>query len=185
MTTKRVAIFIDGSNFFHKLKGLGLVNLTKFNYKGLVDSLVSDGSISYYGYYVGVVRAKEGDARGQVLRRSQQRSFAHLESQGQCFIIKRGTVMENGGVYHEKGVDVGLAVDLLVGAYENNYDKALVVSSDTDLVPAIRKVVALKKEIEYVGFAHLPSLGMQKYATRSRLLILEDLKKFEAPSLVV
>lgn len=185
MTTKRVAIFIDGSNFFHKLKELGLVNLTKFNYKGLADSLVSDGTISYYGYYIGVVRAKEGYARGQELRRNQQRLFAHLESQGQCFVVKRGTVMENGGVYHEKGVDVGLAVDLLVGAYENNYDKALVISSDTDLVPAIRKVVMLKKEIEYIGFAHRPSFGLQKYATRSRLLILEELKKFEQPLLIV
>ena len=93
--------------------------------------------------------------------------------------------MKNAGVYHEKGVDVGLAVDLLVGAYENNYDKALVVSSDTDLVPAKRKVIMLKKEVEYIGFAHLPSLGIQKYATRSRLLILEELKKFEQPPLSV
>ena len=49
MATKRVAIFIDGSNFFHKLRELGLVNLTKFNYKGLADSLVSDEySVVYF-----------------------------------------------------------------------------------------------------------------------------------------
>ena len=183
--TKRVAVFIDGSNLFHKLKELGLLNLTKFNYKGLVDALVSDSLTSYQGYYIGVVRAKEGDLKGQELRRNQQRLFAHLESQSQCFVVKRGVVTENDGVYHEKGVDVSLAVDLLVGAYENIYDKALVISSDTDLVPAIRKVIALKKEVEYIGFAHRPSFGLQKYATRSRLLVLEELKKFEQPPLIV
>jgi hypothetical protein len=26
--------------------------------------------------------------------------------------------MENGGIFHEKGVDVKIAVDLLVGAYD-------------------------------------------------------------------
>lgn len=87
--------------------------------------------------------------------------------------------MKSNGVYHEKGVDVNLAVDLLVGAYEKQYDIAILISSDTDLIPAIEKVKILKKEIEYIGFAHKPSLALQKHTTLSRLLIKEEIVPFE------
>lgn len=86
--------------------------------------------------------------------------------------------MENGGKYHEKGVDVQIAVDLLGDAYDNIYDVAVLISSDTDLIPAIKKIKKLKKEIEYIGFSHLPSLGLQKNATLSRLLLRDDLESF-------
>lgn len=87
--------------------------------------------------------------------------------------------MKNDGVYHEKGVDVKMAVDLVVGAYENSYDTAILISSDTDLVPAIEKVRALGKSVEYVGFSHQPSLGLISRSTESRLLSKDDLKPFE------
>jgi uncharacterized LabA/DUF88 family protein len=38
---------------------------------------------------------------------------------------------------HEKGIDVSLAIDLVVLAIENAYDVGIVVSSDTDLRPAV------------------------------------------------
>ena len=91
--------------------------------------------------------------------------------------------MESNGKYHEKGVDVKLAVDLLVGAYDDLYDVAVIISSDTDLIPAIQKVRYLKKEVEYIGFAHQPSLALQRYANLSRLIIKEELDQFIAKTL--
>ena len=35
------------------------------------------------------------------------------------------------------------------------------------------------KKLKYVGFAHAPSLGIQKYANLSRLLLPEDIEKFK------
>ena len=87
-------------------------------------------------------------------------------------------MMKHGGVFHEKGVDVHMATDLLVGSYENLWDTAILISSDTDLIPAIERVKLLHKKIEYIGFAHNPSFGLQKCATLSRLLIKEELVKF-------
>ncbi len=69
-------------------------------------------------------------------------------------------------------------MDLIVGAVDNHYDTAIIVSSDTDLIPAIKYIKYKKKKIEYVGFSHAPSFGMQKYADLSRLLLPEDVKKF-------
>jgi hypothetical protein len=104
----RVAVFIDGSNLFFKLRSLefNLLNLTKFDYRGLSKWLANDRLIVYCGYYVGAVRAKENDEKGQRLRQQQQKLFAHLASPEQDFMIKRGYLMENEGKYHEKGVDV-------------------------------------------------------------------------------
>ena len=86
--------------------------------------------------------------------------------------------MNSGGSYHEKGVDVQIAVDILVGAYENLYDTALAISSDTDLLPAMAKVKSLGKQVEYVGFGHQPSLAMQTAATLSKLILREELPPF-------
>ena len=80
--------------------------------------------------------------------------------------------------YHEKGVDVLMAVDLLTGAYEDTYDTAILVSSDTDLIPALTKVRAMKKKIEYVGFSHKPSLGLITNSDVRRLFTPDDLEQF-------
>lgn len=169
-------IFIDGSNFYFKMKSLGIKNLSKFKYRELCEYLAGERFIVTVGYYVGVVRAKFGDEKGQKMRLAQRKLFNHLHNQQA--VVHKGYLMKNDGVYHEKGVDVKIATDLLVGAYENLYDDAIVISSDTDLLPAMQKVKELKKNVEYVGFGHQPALALQTAATRSRLLLIEELERF-------
>lgn len=181
----RAAVYIDGSNFYFKLRNLKLKNISKFDYHAFSQWLARDRSIISKRYYVGVVRAEESNIKGQELRREQQKLFAHLTSPNQEFIIKQGYLMQNDGTYHEKGVDVKLAVDLLVGAYDDLYDVAIIVSSDTDLIPAIQKIKHLKKEVEYIGFAHRSSLALQRHANISRLLIKDELEKFESKEITL
>ncbi|HWC13678.1 MAG TPA: NYN domain-containing protein [Actinomycetota bacterium] len=45
----------------------------------------------------------------------------------------------------EKGIDVALAVDLVFGAARRLYDVGVVVSTDTDLVPALEAVCELQR----------------------------------------
>lgn len=174
----RVAVFIDGGNFYHKLKELNIKNKSQFGYRQLAEWLARDRALVYAGYYVGIVRAKPNDAKGQQLRAGQVGLFNFLRSAKQHFVIRQGYLMNNNGKYHEKGVDVQLAVDLLVGAYENTYDTAIILSSDTDLIPAVKKVKELGKSVEYIGFAHRPTIALQTHATLSRLLIKEEIENF-------
>ena len=178
MGKNRVAIYFDGGNFYFKLKSLGIKNTTCFNYGAFCDYLSQERKIISRRYYVGLVKSKKNNKHSQFLREQQQKLFAFLESKHK-FVIKKGYLMENNGVYHEKGVDVQMAIDILIGAYEDLYDTAILVSSDTDLIPAIKKVKYLGKNIEYIGFAHNPSLGLQRYVNLSRLLIKNELKQFE------
>ena len=184
MSKERVLILIDGSNFYFSLKRLELPKhrVTEFNFGEFVKWLASGRQISGRNYYIGVVRAKSNDKKGQKLRRDQQRLFAHLRSKKNKFITIHGYLMKSDGAYHEKGVDVRIAVDLVVGAYEDNFDSAILISSDTDLIPAIQHVQKLKKRVEYIGFSSppktQPSYGLIKTCSQSRVLVAADLEQF-------
>ncbi len=46
----------------------------------------------------------------------------------------------------EKMTDVNIATSIIIDAYKNEYDMAMLISGDTDLVPPIREVHALFKD---------------------------------------
>jgi len=71
MEDEKVAIYIDGGNLYHKLKDLKVPNTTDFNYYGLCEYLARGRKIVVHRYYVGVVRAKKDDKKGQRLRKAQ------------------------------------------------------------------------------------------------------------------
>lgn len=173
---QRIVIYIDGSNLYFKLKKYAIPNTSQFNYRGLCRHLVKDEILTSIHYYVGLVQPTRNDFYTQKIHKGQLTLFNTLIEQN--IILSKGYLMKTNNVYHEKGVDVNIAVDLLVGAYENHYDTALLLSSDTDLIPAIVKVKNLKKKVGYIGFAHSPSTALKNYATFFRLLNKEELKPF-------
>lgn len=56
--------------------------------------------------------------------------------------------------FEEKETDVNVAVHMVAGALKNRYDTALVVSGDTDMVPAMRMVRSEGKRVLWGCFAH-------------------------------
>jgi uncharacterized LabA/DUF88 family protein len=177
---EKVSVYIDGNNFYGYLKDkeINLTKETKFNFKEFVNFLVGDKrELISKRYYVGIARNIDQSEKSESIVRGQQKFLSYLENDG--FKIKRGKVMYDGGKIREKGTDVKIAVDLIVGAVDDYYDTAILISSDTDLIPALSYVKYRDKKIEYVGFSHAPSLGMQKYADISRLLLPEDIERFK------
>ncbi len=176
---ERVAIYIDGSNFYHYLKDreISFPGGVKFNFKIFTEYLAGKRRCISKRYYTGVFRDIDGSERSAELVKGQQKFLAELEKDG--FDIKRGRILYDGGRPREKGTDVKMAVDLIVGAVDDIYDTAILISSDTDLIPALRYIRYKKKKIEYVGFSHAPSFGIQKYADFSRLLLPFDIEKFK------
>jgi hypothetical protein len=60
----------------------------------------------------------------------------------------------------EKGVDVQLAIDTMLLAVSGAYDTAILVTTDTDLLPVVEGILALQRErgtpsVEVVGWAGL------------------------------
>lgn len=175
----RTAVFIDGGNFYRKLKDLKIKNTSKFDYFSFIKSLIKSDELTYIGYYVGQIRKEENNEKSRLLYSNQQKLFTHLESNIQNLKIIRGHIQNFNGTYKEKGVDVRLALDIYKLANKNSYDKAILLSSDSDLIPAIRMVQENGKEVEYIGFSHCPSIAMIKECKSKRLLLLENIKPFE------
>ncbi len=166
----RILIVVDGSNAYHRMRELG-VNL---DYGQLVNNLASKDDIADKWYYVGIVRAHSNDAPAAIaLMASQQRFLAHLVNPG--WVIKEGYLLKHNAGYSEKGVDVKMALDIALGAVRDEYDKCVLLSSDTDLLPAIEIAQAAGKQIEYIGFVHRPSYALMRQAGSYRLLGRDDL----------
>jgi len=180
---EKVAIYIDGNNFYKYLKDkeINLPRGVKFDFTKFVDFLAGERELISKRYYIGIARNTDNTQKSKEIVSGQQKFLSIIRNEG--FIIKQGRVMYDGGKIREKGTDVKIAVDLVVGAVDDLYDVAILVSSDTDLIPAIRYVKYRKKKLEYVGFAHAPSLGIQKYADLSRLLLPDDIEKFKEKTL--
>jgi len=173
--TQRCFILIDGSNFYFKLKDLKLHNLLEFNFGKFAKFLARSTKIVGANYYVGRVR-QDGSDQADKLLASQQKLFVSLKNHNFKYVL--GYLLKSDHVYHEKGVDVHIAVDMLVAAYENICERIILVSSDTDLEPAIMKAKEKKKIVEYVGFSHKASVAMVRFCSESRLLTKEDLLPF-------
>jgi len=165
-------ILIDGSNFYFKLKDLGLHDLLQFDFSGFVKMLSGDQIVAHATYYVGKVRT-DGSEKSRQLQADQQKLLIHLKKHVIRYSL--GYLMKSEGEYHEKGVDVNIAVDMLVAAYENLCDRIILVSSDTDLLPAVLKAKEKGKTVEYIGFSHKPSVAMVAQCSISRLLTKQNL----------
>lgn len=176
---ERVAVYIDGGNTYRKFKDLGLPEDGKrLDYSAFVAHLVGERKLVSKRYYVGKVRNHDNSAKSQQLVSKQQQFLETLRNTG--FEVKMGNIMYDRGRIREKGVDVKLAIDLVVGASDDLYDTAIVVSSDTDLIPAVKYAISgRKKSVEYVGFTGSPSFGMIRECTSQRLFAKADLVSFQ------
>lgn len=172
---QRCVILIDGSNFYFKLKDLKLHNLLSFDFSKFASHIARFNKIISVCYYVGRIR-QDGSTKTKKLFDAQQKLLGKLKKHKVFYQF--GYLLKSDGVYHEKGVDVQIAVDMLVAAYENTTDRIILVSSDTDLEPAIRKAREKGKIVEYVGFSHKPSVAMVSFCSESSLLKKEDLAPF-------
>lgn len=211
---ERVSIYIDGGNFYHLvLKKLGLKG-GDFDFDSFATFLANGRVISEMckRYYVGTVREKEGDAKSKEAMSLQTALFSRListkwevktsklrERHEKLIIDKRVDGYEkmwkvgireiNFTRQREKGIDVKIVTDLFIGAMDNKYDTAIIVSSDTDLIPAIDSIRhRLKKKVEYIGFSipdkkdpknnTTPILSMIPRTDLQRTLIESDLRPF-------
>jgi len=212
---ERVQIFIDGGNFHHLvLKKLDIKELN-FSFENFIDFLVGDREITEFGkrFYIGTVREKEGDEYSKRAMAKQTALFSTLEAKNWQIktsklrnrleklvidertidykkILKKGITCIEFNRKREKGIDVKLATDLIIGAMDDRYDTAILISSDTDLIPAIDIVTKrFKKKIEYIGFSIIidendqnnnikPSQGLIGRTSLQRILVKSDILPF-------
>ncbi|HLD06626.1 MAG TPA: NYN domain-containing protein [Candidatus Nanoarchaeia archaeon] len=78
----------------------------------------------------------------------------------------------------EKGVDVQLAINMLLDALHDKYDVALLFSGDADYCPAIRHIIKeLKKEVIFCHFPHPKTNELVQTCSSSRIITKDAVER--------
>jgi len=138
---ERVIAYIDGFNLYFGMIEAGYNNCKWMNLSDLINRLLRPNQnlqeIKYFTSRVGNNPEK------------QKRQTTYIEALQSVGIkiyyghYQRDTLECNrcGNIwpsYNEKMTDVNIATQMLIDAYQNKYDMALLISGDSDLVPPIK-----------------------------------------------
>lgn len=109
----------------------------------------------------------------------QRRFFAVIEQEIPNARIGRASIRDRGSRQVEKGVDVGLGLDLVVGAYTDRWDVGVLVSGDGDLARAGHLVAEMGKRFEVVCCARTLSALLRVEAHETTVLQAGDLRALQ------
>ncbi len=141
----RVAIFIDGSNLYHALRS----NLRRYdlNFANFASKLCGERRL-FRVYYYNVLQEPSQKIEGH----REQQDFLNALRETPYLEVRLGSTKLAQGIPVEKGVDVMLATDLLLFAWNNLYDVAVLVSGDSDFAYALQAVKNMGKHVEVAYF---------------------------------
>ena len=181
----RIIAYIDGFNLYHAIADLNRPALKWLDLKALIMSLKRAGEsvteINYFSAYA--------TWRPQAYQRHIEYVKALEHSGVKCimghFKSKQRTCRSCGAVWtqhEEKETDVHIAARIVVDACEDRYDRAVLITADSDLVPALEIVKARfpKKQLFVAAppkrFGHARGLkpGMELTAGRLAKCSLQD-----------
>ncbi len=145
------------------------MHLTNFNYGKLAELITNTTDDLTIEYCVGEIKRERNNPKSKSMYNGQMALFNTLMLQS--IAIHKGFMMKHDNVYTEKGVDVKIATDILRGAFLDEYDECYIISSDTDIIPAIRCAIDIKKKmIIYVGFENFISKALTAHCSKTRVI---------------
>lgn len=150
----RVALFIDGKNFYSGWKEHG--QGSRINFERMADWLVDQagGSVLWGAYYYTGVEAGEqanSDSQRQLARFLEEREHDRGFFVKRFFRRAQTTTCTSCGALNrftqEKEVDTTMVADMLSLAAVGGFDVAVLASGDADHAPAVEGVRSLGKKV--------------------------------------
>ena len=186
---QRVIVYIDGFNFYYGLRGDR--RWKKYYWLDVVKLFEA-----FMRPNQELVAVKYFSARPDDIERSRrQNAFFQANKENPKFHLVLGkylkkeiTCFKCGNVIHtyeEKETDVRIATQIVADAYQKNCDAAIVVSADSDMIPAIEFAIQARQKV-FIYFppnqysSNLASMGigkttqLQRYESRFRQSLLPD-----------
>jgi len=180
---KRVAVFIDGNNFYFGLRKIygEEKGLMKFNFEKFCNFLAGERELVAIFYYNAPLDITQNLER----YKNQQRFFSKIRKIPKmnlvlCKLLKRKIKGIEKHYYVLKEDDIYMAVDLVKGAFKNVYDEAVLVSGDGDFVPAVKTAKEENKVIENAYFKKSASTNLKVHCNKSFELKKSVLDRFFA-----
>ncbi len=145
MRRQRVISFIDGFNLYHAINNLDRPELNWVNLKSLSQVYLKNKSEELINVFYFSALAEH---MNESVQKRQCAYLKALELNGVKPILghfkkkvrKCSRCQYNWIGHEEKETDVNIALFLLDLAYQNEFDRAIVISNDSDIAPAIRMI---------------------------------------------
>lgn len=140
----RVNAYIDGYNLYHSEEELKDNRLKWVNLRALCQHFCDESDTLDKVYYFTAYANKHIDYNG-----GKARHKIYINDFLVDFDVEAIFGMFNTfeGKTREKQTDINIALQIYEDAIYDRFDKAILVSADTDFIPAIRKVKNLGKEV--------------------------------------
>jgi len=186
---QRVIVYVDGFNFYFGLKSN--VKWKKYYWLDIVKLFEM-----FMRPNQELVAVKYFSAKPDDLEKSlRQNAFFQANKENPKFKLILGKYLKKeikcfkcGNIIHtheEKETDVRIATQIVADAYQDNCDISLVVSADSDMIPAIELVIETRNKVfvyfpPYQYSSNLASMGMsnplhmKQYESRFRQCLLPD-----------
>ncbi len=163
MNKHRVIAYIDGFNLYYGLKAAGLKRYLWLDVEALVRKLLLPGQVLQgVHYFTALVKNDIGKERRQkaYLSAISCSSLVHIHY-GIYQLSEQRCPLCNGiyKIAKEKQSDVNLASELLLDAFSDRFDSALLISGDGDLTKPVESIPKLfeGKNVN-VAFPPLPAV---------------------------
>ena len=175
----RISIYIDGANFVYGLKSLNSkYSDYHFDFENYIKKIVGKDKLIDIFYYNASLKQEINPRRFK----EQQKLLSRLRKISQCHIIlckrqKRFT-KEDEEYYTIKGDDIHLALDMLNHAWENKYDKAILISGDGDFATLVNYVKNKEKKVEVISFKEILSRNLISEVDKCRYITKKIANRF-------
>jgi len=182
MTAKKTVLFIDGENFLFSIarflkadkKIQHKSDIRNFSIGSIIKSALNDYSIGATKFYAAKIHVytehPELLDKSRLIAESQRRLKRALINQDVEFIVSGHVRLQelvrdkNGkitrGIFKEKGTDVQIAIDMLSMACDGLLDTVLLLSSDSDMQPAVKELKKRGAGVVYIGFEDMVNAGL-------------------------
>src|SRR3990172_9125906 len=175
-------IYIDGFNFYY-----GCIKGTSYHWLDVVKMcslLLPNDQIHRIKYFTALVEARPNDPDQPVRQKTFLRALQtipNLEIIIGTFLSHEVSMPRSpiGSGYvkviktEEKGSDVNIATHLLIDGFKNDYELAVVVSNDSDLLTPIRFIKEqLGKQVGLLNPHKNPSVALQPH-----MLFIKQIRK--------
>jgi uncharacterized LabA/DUF88 family protein len=199
MNTRETVLFIDGENFLFSvaevLKNTNRIKhksqITRLSINSLVSSALKDFNVGKVKFYAGKIHipndVPELVEKSKIVAETQRRLKRYLTNENIEFILSGHVRLQDTkvnhrgklhGVFKEKGTDVKIAVDMISLSCDSLIEVALLLSSDSDMQPAVKEMIKRGVTVVYIGFENHVNVGLSK--TTSKTVILRQSEILDA-----
>jgi len=188
---KRTIVYVDGFNLYFGLKTKGWRRYYWLNIKSLSQNILKKPQVLVFSkYFTSRVSLPPDKAKRQGTYIEALETLTDFEIFYGKYQSNSKTCNKCGNVElipNEKMTDVNIAVEMLADAYQDKFDKAILVSADSDLTAPINKIKQLfpNKKIVIAFPPNRHSFALMKIADGSFTIGRKTLAKSIFPDTVV